>query len=214
MKRIALLAIVLILALSLTSCGNSSASSPGSNSSSTASSTSNGDYSSNDVSFASSSANLEPQIDNNGIPGMNSFPIKMVLESDPFGIPADANTPAPEEAAGTFSSYCVSSGSETPGVLYDYSLTLDSDDEIIGASFGVSSTTATESELLMAADLFFYAVAINPYDTADQDTLTTWVSDNLSTVTADGAEITVGDAVFQMYGIPGAMYWIDISKAN
>lgn len=151
--------------------------------------------------------------DDRGISGMKSFPIRTVLSGEPFAIPYTDDAPAPIEASEIYVSSCISSGSNTEGVLYDYSITLDGDDEIIGASFGLSSTTATEDQLLLAADLFFYGVAINPYDTGDAEGLGKWFSDNLPSVSTDGTSTTIGDATFELYGDPGLTYWVSISKA-
>ena len=148
-----------------------------------------------------------------GIPGMDSFTIRLVLESSPFSIPLTDGTIASPEAINLYAQSYVSSGSEDPNVLYDYSITEDLDGEIIGATFGITSAGASEQELLTAADLFFYAVSIIPYDTADEDTLTAWFESTLPTVSESGESITVGDATFELYGMPGSMYWVDISKS-
>lgn len=150
--------------------------------------------------------------DDRGIPGMNSFALLTVLSGDPFEIPAGELTPA-----GAEDSYCAFTcvsygGGEGSGVMYDYSLTMDSDEEIIGASFGIASTTASERKLLTAADLYFYAVSLLQYDTADTEALTAWFAENLSAANGEAIEITIGDAHFELYGIPGYMYWVDISK--
>lgn len=152
------------------------------------------------------------ETDEKGITGMDSFTIQYVFQSDPFCIPMTEPVPAPEAAEDIYSASCSSSGSGNSGVLYDYSLTLDSDEEVISGSFGVSSTGANEQELLTAADLYFYTISIIPYDTAEEEILTTWFEDNLPKVTSDGITTTVGDATYQLYGNPGSMYWVDISK--
>lgn len=151
--------------------------------------------------------------DDRGIPGMKSYALLTVLTGEPFGVPMGDNSPT--DAENTGSAYtCVSNGSgKGSDIMYDYSLTLDADEEIIGASFGVMSTTASEKELLTAADLYFYAIGLIKYDTADSETLTTWFSDNLPNAGPEAIEITIGDATFQLYGSPGVMYWVDISKA-
>ena len=151
--------------------------------------------------------------DDRGIPGMDSFALLTVLTGDPFYIPKGELITA--DAADTYRAYSCTSigGGEGSGVMYDYSLSLDSDEEIIGATFGITSTTASEQELLTAADLFFYAVSLLDYDTADSETLSTWFADNLEYAGSDAIETTLGDATFQLYGTPGAMYWVDISKA-
>lgn len=151
--------------------------------------------------------------DDRGISGMKSYALLTVLTGEPFGVPMGSNNPTGAE--NTSSAYtCVSNGGgEGSGVMYDYSLSLDADEEIIGASFGVMSTTASERELLTAADLYFYAISLIEYDTADSETLAAWFSDNLPNAGSEAIETTIGDATFQLYGSPGAMYWVDISKA-
>lgn len=131
----------------------------------------------------------------------------------PYEVPKGELTPAAaENTAGAFT--CTSTGGgEGSGVMYDYSLTLDEDEEIVGATFGIMSTTASERELLTAADLYFYAVSLLKYDTADTDALTEWFAANLANASEDAIETTIGDATFQLYGTPGTMYWVDISKA-
>ena len=152
------------------------------------------------------------ETDEKGIAGMDSFAIRYVFQSDPFCIPMTEPVPAPEAAEDIYSASCSSSGSGNSGVLYDYSLILDADEEVISGSFGVSSTGANEQELLTAADLYFYTVSIIPYDTAEEETLTAWFEDNLPNVTSDGITTTIGDVSYQLYGTPGSMYWVDISK--
>lgn len=220
MKRIILGFLACAFLLSLSGCGNTSATE--SNSSNSASTQEISSISS--ASHANDASTSESTIDNhqqdtqdpddNGIPGMKAFPIRAVLESDPFCIPMTDDVPAPTEAKGIYSSSCTSSGSGNKGVLYDYSITMDSDGEIIGASFGIVSTTASQKELLIAADLFFYSVSIIDYDTSDEDQLTAWFEENLSSASDDATEIIVGDAKFELYGIPETMYWVDISKAS
>lgn len=206
MKRLLSTALLFAMALTLVSCGGGNASSD-----STVGSQSN-------VHSASSSVSSEPIISNSestdgrGIPGMSTFAIRAVLEGSPFGIPMTEDVPAPVEATESYASSCTSSGPASGNVLYDYSITMDSDGEIIGASFGITSITANESEMLNAADLFFYTVSQISYDTADKDTLVAWFEETIPAATTDGTSITVGDAVYHLYGNPGLLYFVDISK--
>lgn len=155
----------------------------------------------------------DSSLDPRGIPGMDSYALLTVLSGAPYEVPKGELTPAAaENTAGAFT--CTSTGGgEGSGVMYDYSLTLDEDEEIVGATFGIMSTTASEGELLTAADLYFYAVSLLKYDTADTDALTEWFAANLANASEDAIETTIGDATFQLYGTPGTMYWVDISKA-
>lgn len=206
-KELLTLALSCTLLLSLSACGGGTED---------ASSTPEPSISTSDASTspsASSQSIEDTQQDDMGIPGMDSFTIRLVLESSPFSIPLTDGTIASPEAINLYAQSYVSSGSEDPNVLYDYSITEDLDGEIIGATFGITSAGASEQELLTAADLFFYAVSIIPYDTADEDTLTAWFESTLPTVSESGESITVGDATFELYGMPGSMYWVDISKS-
>ena len=154
------------------------------------------------------------QEDDRGIPGMKASTIRLVLESS-FGIPWTDNVSAPDAAKSIYSSSCSSVGSNDDNVMYDYSITMDGDEEIISASFGVSSVSGTSAQsLLNAADLYFYALAIMPYDTADEDTIVAWFETSLPNATTDGDSLTVGDATFTLYGSPYSMYWVDISKTE
>lgn len=218
MKRLLLLFVIFIIPLSLLGCG-----APTDESNSSISSSVSGGSESNalppDTSLdidISSSKNMgsETTSDDRGIPGMRAFPIRAILESDPFCVPMTDDVPAPAEAESIYSSSCTSSGSGNKGILYDYSITMDSDGEIIGASFGIVGTTASQKELLTAADLFFYSVSIISYDTSDEEQLTAWFEENLPSASDAATEIVVGDAKFELYGIPETMYWVDISKVS
>lgn len=156
----------------------------------------------------------EAPADDRGIPGMKAATIRLLLDSS-FGVPWTDNVPAPDEAESIYAFSCSSTGSNEDNIVYDYSITMDEDEEIIGATFGVSASgNCTQQELLSAADLYFYALAILPYDTADEDTVVTWFEDALSNSTTDGESISVGDATFTLYGSPSSMYWADISKTE
>ena len=155
---------------------------------------------------------VKEQADESGISGMASYPIRSVLSGDPFNIPMEDLTPA-DGASGCAYTCSATGGGEGRGVMYDYSLTLDGDEEIIGASFGIVSTTANEEKLLTEADMYFYAVSLIEYDNSDKETLAKWFEDNLGTAGSEATETTIGDAKFQLYGVPGATYWVDISKA-
>lgn len=196
----------------LTACGSEHPGVSGANSSSA--SVSDNDNLQDAGDSATISSSEEANTSDKGIPGMESFAIRAVLEGDPFFIPMTDGTPAPEAAGDTYSMSYVSSSSGDSGIQYDYSITQDSDDEIISASFGIMSTTASEQELLSAADLYFYAVSIIPYDTSDEDTLSAWFEETLPITTEEGNTIAVGDAIYQLYGTPGVTYWVDISRSN
>ena len=154
------------------------------------------------------------QTDDKGIPGMKASTIRLLLDSS-FGVPWTDDVPAPDEATNIYTTSCTSVGSKDDSVLYDYSITMDADGEIIGASFGISSIGDTSAQsFLNAADLYFYAIAILPYDTADDETAIAWFEDTLPNATSDGDSLTVGDATFTLYGAADSVYWVDIAKAQ
>ena len=153
--------------------------------------------------------------DPRGIPGMDSFALKMVMSSPPVNIPMAENTPAESEAAEIYAYSCIGIGTSSDGsVSYDYSMTLDSDKEIIGASFGVASTGASSDMLLNAADLYFFSVGILEYDGADPDALTDWLTENLPNASTDPLTTTIGPATFELYYDGSSMYFLDIKKAE
>lgn len=149
-----------------------------------------------------------PAIDERGIDGMDPFAFQMAA-TDTFGIPyAKKESNNPDYSAYT----CVSSG-EVDGISYDYSISLDSDEEIIGASFGVTALSASSTDLFYAADLYFYSVSLIAYDTGDKEALLSWFTESLPNASSEAISITLGDAKFDLYGMNGGTYWVDISKA-
>lgn len=169
------------------------------------------------VPFEDSQTTIEDPVadtDSRGIPGMGSFALKMVLSGDPFYVSMAENTPAEAEAAEFYAYSCIGIGTSSDGsISYDYSMTLDSDEEIIGASFGVASTDASADLLISAADLYFFSVGILEYEGADPDTLTTWLTENLPNAGKDPLTTTIGSATFELYYDGGSMYFLDVSKA-
>lgn len=140
---------------------------------------------------------------------MNPYAFQMT-SVNMFGIPYAKK----ESDDFDYSAYtCVSSG-EKDGVSYDYSISLDSDDEIIGASFGVTALSASATDLLYAADLYFYSVSLISYDTGDKDTLSSWFEESLPNASSEAISITIGNAKFELYGMSGGAYWVDVSKAS
>lgn len=145
---------------------------------------------------------------------MSATTIRLLLESS-FGVPWTNENIKTDEAAAYCYASCSSSGSNNDDVTYDYSISIDEDGEIIGASFGISGAVSTSAQKLnQSADLYFYAISILPYDTADEETLTAWFEDSLPNASNEGISTTVGDATYTLYGIPGNTYWLDISKAT
>lgn len=213
MKRFLSLGLILLLMLSAAGCGSSDADeitlqnvgAPATEETTDAPSQSSDD---------NSTETSEPEdSDSRGIPGMSAFPAQMVLSEPPFNVPIGEQVVSADTEYCAFSCISYGDGSDPyEGVSYDYSLSLDDDNEIVSATFGVTSTGASEETLLLAADLYFYCVGQLNYDTADRDTLCAWFEEGLKTVGSDGMTTTVGDATYSLYGTPGSMYWVDISK--
>ena len=154
----------------------------------------------------------EPVADDRGIDGMSAGMIMSLLTSDPFQIPVGELKDAPAEAAEIFAYTTSSTSVGSDGMAYDYALTLDSDEEIMSASFGVSGDDA--AKVAQAADLLFYAVAINTYDTGDEDALKAWMSDAIAQSRSGEVSTTIGDATFTMHCASNLAYWVDIAKAS
>jgi len=173
------------------------------------------------INDASSSDNSVPSedaqaSDNRGIPGMDPYPLRTVLESEPFYLKMMGEAPAPAEDADLYASTC-SMTNKSDGIIYDYIINTDNDGEVVKATFGVINSSASSDELLKAAELYFYVVSLMGYDTSDEEALFAWISENLPTVAdagEDGVEITIGDAKYSFCGLTDEMYLVDISKAD
>lgn len=151
---------------------------------------------------------MDEPADDRGIPGMEAMALLLTYESS-FDIPYNMEVSAtPDHSAYT----CVSSA-EVDGILYDYSISLDQDEEIISGIFGVTAPLASATDLYYAADLYFYAIAITNYDTGNKDELTAWFEVALDVASADGVSTTIGDATFTMYALDG-QYWVEVTKVE
>jgi hypothetical protein len=106
---------------------------------------------------------------------------------------------------------CVSIG-YMDDMEYDYSISLDADYEIVGASIGVSTSTfdQTQNDLLAAAADYLDEVA--KIDTKYAE-LADWIAESLPSASSDVTSTTIGDAIFELYVIDGSA-WMDISKAG
>lgn len=153
--------------------------------------------------------------DDRGIDGLSAFALRSVLEGEPFNVPYGNDNPAPEEAAEVFAT-SASSSSVSDGIAYDYSLTMDSDGDIISGNMGVTSVDVPAETLSMAAELYFFALLVCPHDgfTPDTDAADTVAKDAVSNATADGYEFTIGNAEFTAYNTGLGAYWIEVAKAE
>ena len=77
----------------------------------------------------------DSSLDPRGIPGMDSYALLTVLSGAPYEVPkGELTRPRQKTLLSAFT--CTSTGGgEGSGVMYDYSLTLDEDEEIVGATF-------------------------------------------------------------------------------
>lgn len=197
MKKMLALCVSLTLAFSLTACGSQSSTSQ-SNQTEGSESSSVSNVSSTEQSTGTSSNQPETEPDNRGIPGANYFGLCYVLSNE-FGIGLGDLEPAstPELCAySVYSSY----EDQQQSATFDYSLSLDSDEEIISATFGVTNYYSDTAMFLNQAKLYIYAVGLLPYDTAQAETTAEALYDAIDTL-EDGVPfvITEGDAKFELY---------------
>ena len=212
-KQVVSLGLAMLMLLFCVGCGDSAVESPSTAGNATSLLEDTDIESGGGIASDSADKTLPP--DNRGISGMNSFALRYTLQNSPFNVAFTDLIPAPDEAQEVFAYQAISTGSGNDGVGFDYSMTLDSDEEIIGATFGAAATTASETQLLQAAYLYFSVVSFVDYDTSNEEDLSAWIETSLSDISVrNDAAITIGDAVYEMYGVPGLTYWLIISKAS
>lgn len=159
-----------------------------------------------------------PEADQRGVLGSHATDIRMGLTN--FGLEEAAFSRAPEAAADIFAFTCSTFYTdETMGVSLDYSLTLDSEYQIISSTFGISNINCDAEIFIEYANLFLGYCATMPYDDADQAKAQQWVIDNIPLIDAENpVETTIGDASFELYvaevnGYIGSIM-LDIGKAE
>lgn len=156
--------------------------------------------------------------DTRGILGSYAADIRMGLTE--FGLEEAPFSSAPNEAKEVFAYSCTTSyEDQLLGVTYDYSLTLDSNFQVIGASFGISNNSAEEDAYQALAAIYLGFCATMPYDKSDAESAKQFVLDNLYEIDAkNNAETVIGDAKFELYGLKAGyhfgQYWLDISKVD
>lgn len=154
--------------------------------------------------------------DTRGILGSHATDIRMGLTE--FGLEEAPLSTAPDEAKEVFAHSCTASYTdEILGVTYDYSLTLDSNFQVIGASFGISNESAEEDAYQALAAIYLGFCATMPYDASDTAAAKQFILDNIYEISANNsAELVIGDAKFELYGLKAGyhfgQYWLDISK--
>lgn len=157
--------------------------------------------------------------DERGIIGSYGTDIRMGLTQ--FGLEEAAIAKAPEEAREVFAFSSSTSYQDTDlGVVYDYSLTMDSNFQVIGASFGITNNSATKDIFLAAANLYLGFAATMPYDAASASDAKDWVKENINNIPSENEiSITIGDAKFELFGSDAigdrfGSIWMDIEKTN
>ena len=142
--------------------------------------------------------------DERGIIGSHTTDIHLGMEQ--FGLEDHSVSAAPDDAKDIYAhaSSCSCENTDLDASL-DYSLTADSERQLISGSFGISwLANGNNDDFVSAAKTYLGFAATIPYDTSDSDTVKAWVSDNIPSV-ADGDSVTttVGDATFELSGTVG-----------
>lgn len=197
MKNLLIPCLSLTLVLSLVACSGQSSTNQ-SNQTEGGGSSSVSNVSSIEQSTNTSSNQTETEPDNRGIPGANYFGLCYSL-SDEFGISLGYLEPASTPELCAYSVYSIYEDPQQ-SATFDYTLSLDSDKEIISATFGVTNYYSDMATFLNRAKLYIYAVGLLPYDTAQAETTAEALYDAIDTL-EDGVPfvITEGDAKFELY---------------
>lgn len=154
--------------------------------------------------------------DTRGILGSHATDIRMGLTD--FGLEEAPFSAAPADAKEVFAHSCTANYTDQAlGVTYDYSLTLDSSFQVIGASFGISNDGAEEDDYQTLAALYLGFCATMPYDESDAEAARQFVLDNIYEISAENsAELVIGDAKFELRGLKAGYHfgqcWLDVSK--
>lgn len=154
--------------------------------------------------------------DERGIIGSHGTDIRMGLTQ--FGLEEAAISPAPEEAREIFASSSSTSYQDSSlGVTFDYSLTMDRDFQIIGASFGITNNSASKDDFVIMASTYLGFSATMPYDAGEPANAKDWVIESIEKGLNEGENaITIGDAKFELFGTEIGdgigNIWMDVSK--
>lgn len=220
MKRLLSLLLAFILVLSLTACGGSRQETANTKPAESTEQPKKEEPTPEPVSETAEDVPVESESDRDerGILGSHGTDIRMGLTT--FGLEEPAINRAPDEAKEVFAFTSSTSNQDTSlGVTYDYSLTMDSAFQIIGASFCITNDSASYDNFVSLAKLYLAYSATMPYDAADSVQAKNWVNETLDSVSSDEpASITIGDATFELYGTDSGdgfgNFWLDISKAD
>lgn len=138
-----------------------------------------------------------------------------------FGFEEPSIKSSPEDAKEifAFSSSTLYENSDLDATL-DYSLTADSEFQVIGGSFGISwQANGDNTHFIAAAQTYLGFASTMPYDDSDITAAKEWITNNIPSV-ADGDNLskTIGDATFELYGTKTGdnytSFILDISKAD
>lgn len=151
------------------------------------------------------------QTDSRGITGMGAEKALLALVS--YGLPYQLNDSQAEQQ--DYCAYTCGSSGSNGGITYDYSVSLDLDKEIVGATFAISSATVSADKLRSEANTYFFVIgsALNSGNNTNKEAFVEWLDKSLPDVSKTADSITLGDATFELYALDG-MYWLDISKAK
>lgn len=219
MKKTFIAFILAVLTLfSLTACGgNSQTDSP------PPPSETNQEKETDNAPAATDNDTPEPQVtpedlpDERGIIGSHGTDIRMGLTK--FGLDEAAISKAPEEAREVFAFSSSTNYQDTDlNVTYEYSLTMDSDFQIIGASFGITNDGASREDFITIASLYLGFSATMPYNAASSSEAKAWVEEKIGALPCeDELTTTIGDAKFELFSSDiidneiGSI-WMDIRK--
>ena len=143
-----------------------------------------------------------------GIPGMAPEPLLAAMEAEPFRIP-QSEPEALEDGA----SY-TGQAKNTDGLTFSYTVQVDGEGWIRQAELLISAKRMSDSQMTAAAVALCRAVADNPYEGADPETLGAWFTENLASAPSYGVSTVVGGAEFTLYGIPELNYTLKIQPAE
>lgn len=157
--------------------------------------------------------------DTRGIIGSHMTDIRMGMTQFGFEEPSIKN--APEEVRDYYAYSCSTlTESADLDASLDYSITADTEFQIVGGTFGISwSANGENSDFVSSAQIYLGFVSSIPYDEADTASAKQWVLDNVPSV-ADGesCSTTIGDAKFELYGTKlndnYTSFILDIAKAE
>lgn len=192
MKKLLIPSVLLAFALFLTACGGQSSTKQSNQESSSDSNVSGIEQS---TSASSNQPDAEP--DNRGIPGANYFGLCYVLSNE-FGISLGNLEPTSTPDLCAYNLYSIYEDPQQ-SATFDYALSLDSDEEIVSATFGVTNYYSDMTVFLDRAKLYIYSVGLLPYDTAKAETTAETLYNAIDSL-EDGVPfvITEGDAKFEL----------------